>query len=76
MARFRNSEHATISDMVRGHEDKIPKHGGRPVCLSWALKGECSGACRRAEQHARYSCTTIQNLHEFMDTCGVANPQP
>ena len=75
MQRFRDSEHATISDMMRGHSPAIPTHNGQPVCLAWALRGECTGACRRSGNHVRYGRNTIQDIHGLMDTCGVAASQ-
>ena len=76
MSRFRDSGHSTINSMMSGHSADIPKHNGQQVCLTWALKGECSQGCRRANQHARYSRTTIQAIHSMMDACGVAAAQP
>ena len=75
MQRFRDSEHSTISDMMRGHNPTIPTHNGQPVCLAWALKGECTGTCRRSRNHVRYGRNTIQDIHGLMDTCGVASSQ-
>ena len=76
MSRFRDSGHSTINSMMTGHSADIPKHNGQQVCLTWALKGECSQGCRRANQHARHSRTTIQAIHSMMDACGVAAAQP
>jgi hypothetical protein len=73
--RFRDSGHATISAMMQGHDAKIPKHNGKPVCLVWALKGECSASCKRKDQHVRYPGDTAAKIHDLMTTCGVANPQ-
>ena len=56
--------------------DIIPKLNGNPLCLTWALKGECSHGCRRANQHVRYNRSTNQAIHALMDTCGVAAIQP
>ena len=56
--------------------DIIPKHNGNPVCLTWALKGECSHGCRRTNQHVRCNRSTVQAIHALMDTCGVAAVQP
>ena len=76
LQRFRDSSHATINSMMAGQSnDIIPKHSGNPVCLTWALKGECSQGCRRANQHVRYGRSTVQALHAMMDTCGVATTQ-
>ena len=77
LQRFRDSNHSTISSMMSGQSlDIIPKHNGNPVCLTWALKGECSHGCRRANQHVRYNRSTVQAIHALMDTCGVAAVQP
>ena len=77
LQRFRDSSHSTISSMMAGQSlDIIPKHNRNPVCLTWALKGECSQGCRRTNQHVRCSRNTNQALHGLMDTCGVAAAQP
>ena len=76
MTRFRDSGHSTINAMMTGHSADIPKHNGQQVCLTWALKGECSQGCRRAGQHVRYGRSTVQAIHSMMDACGVAAAQP
>ena len=75
MQRFRDSEHNTISDMMRGHNPAVPTHNGQEVCLAWALRGECTEACRRRSNHVRYGRNTVQEIHDLMDTCGVASSQ-
>ena len=46
LQRFRDSNHSTISSMMSGQSlDIVPKLNGNPVCLTWALKGECSHGC-------------------------------
>ena len=62
--------------MVQGKDVKIPEHAGKALCLTWALRGTCSTTCKRKEQHVRYSRATVTKLHEFLDKCGVPNPQP
>jgi len=76
LARFEASPHNRVSDMMSGHDVAIPKHGGKDVCLVWALKGQCSTNCSRKDQHVRYSRDTVAKIHTLMDECGVANPQP
>ena len=76
MTRFHDSGHSTINAMMTGHLADIPKHNGQQVCLTWALKGECSQGCRCASQHLRYGRATVQAIHALMDTCGVAAAQP
>ena len=73
--RFRGANHATISGLLEGHDVSIPKHSGKPVCLTWALKGSCSSACRRAANHVRYSRDTVQALHRLLTDCGVPENQ-
>ena len=75
LLRFQESGHASIQSLIAGHEGDVPKLGGDPVCLTWALKGRCSPTCRRGAQHVRYPARTISQLHGFLTTCGVANPQ-
>ena len=62
--------------MIGGKDVEIPKHAGKPVCLSWALKGACSTGCKRADTHVHYDRSVNQELHGLMDSCGVANSQP
>ena len=61
--------------MMQGQDHPIPRHGGEPVCLVWALKGECSATCKRKEQHVRYSRETTAKIHELLDTCDVGYAQ-
>ena len=75
MRRFRDSSHTTISGMMEGKEVTVPKHANKDVCLVWALKGQCSATCKRKDQHVRYSRNTTTQLHQFLDACGVPNPQ-
>ena len=75
LKRYAESGHSTISAMLQGHDVTVPKHNGNPVCLTWALKGECSTGCRRKNQHVRYARSTNQAIHALMDACGVANAQ-
>jgi hypothetical protein len=60
---------------MEGHSPTIPKHNSKPVCLAWALKGECSATCKRKEQHVRYSQAVCSKVHALLDDCGVENPQ-
>jgi len=76
LSRFANSGHSSITAMLGDHGADIPKLGDKPVCLSWAYKGECSDSCKRKAQHKVYNRGTVQALHVLMDVCGVANPQP
>ena len=75
LSRYTESGHSTISALLQGHDVTVPKHNGNPVCLTWALKGECSSGCRRKNQHVRYSRGTNQAIHALLDACGVANAQ-
>jgi hypothetical protein len=75
MDRYKESGHASITAMLGGRQLEYPKHGGKPVCMAWALKGACNGNCKRATQHVRYGQDTLKALHKFMDECGVTNPQ-
>lgn len=75
MKRFRECDHNTLSAMIGGRDIEIPKHAGKPVCLSWGIKGSCSGSCKRKDQHVRYGRSVNQKLHEFMTDCGVEDSQ-
>ena len=72
LKRFQASGHSKISDITKGHEDQIPKHGNSDVCLNWALKGKCSSKCARSQAHRDYPKTIVNQLHKFLDLCGVA----
>lgn len=74
-SRFKDSGHPNITAMVGNLQLEYPKQGGKPVCMAWALKGNCSTNCKRATQHVRYNLETVKALHKFLDDCGVANPQ-
>ena len=77
MQRFAGSGHSTINSLLNGRgSDIIPKYRNKPVCLTWALKGECTSGCRRRDQHVSYPRTTWQALDGMLDTCGVADPSP
>ena len=72
LKRFQKSGHSKISDITKGHEDQIPKHGDNDVCLNWALKGKCSSKCARSKAHRDYPKAVNTKLHKFLDLCGVA----
>ena len=76
LQRFRESEFSSIAAMMKDRDVEIPKVGDKPICLTWALKGSCSTACKRKNMHVRYSRQVNQKLHQLMDACGVANAQP
>ena len=75
LQRFRDSEFTSISAMLEGNDPEVPKHNEKPVCLTWALKGQCNGSCKRRENHVRYGRTTVQAIHQLLDQCNVPNPQ-
>ena len=62
--------------MIGGRTLDYPKHSGKAVCMSWALKGACNSNCKRIDQHVRYSAATNRAIGELMTQCGVANAQP
>ena len=72
MKRYSESGHSSINAMVQGHDVTYPKYRDKPVCLSWALKGECNEACKRKFNHVTYPTEVNKKIHELMDTCGVA----
>ena len=71
MKRYAECGHTSISSMVNGHDVTYPKHRDKPVCLSWALKGECNDACKRKFNHIPYPTEVNKKIHELMDKCGV-----
>ena len=58
--------------MMEGHKVQVPKIAGKDICLVWALKGKCSRTCKRKAQHKSYPRDVIKDIHELLDTCGVA----
>ena len=70
--RFASCGSASISHMMEGHNPTIPKHRGKEICLTWALKGGCGSTCKRKDQHVHYPPAVVQSIHEMMDACGVA----
>ena len=76
MRRYRESGHTSIKALIGDNAVEVPKIGGKEVCLSWALKGACSGNCKRKDQHRAYGCPVLQKIHDLMDACGVGNSQP
>ena len=72
LTRFRESGHPTIKAMMEGKGASIPKHQNKPVCLVWALKGECSSNCKRKDLHIRYPATVNKAIHSMLDKCEVA----
>ena len=77
MQRFSSCGHSTINSLLGGRgADIIPKYKNHAVCLTWALKGECTSGCRRRHQHVRYPRSVNQAIDAMLDTCGVADPEP
>ena len=75
LSRYRESPFNSISAMTKDKDVTIPKIGDKPVCLTWALKGACTTACRRKDAHVAYTRSVNQKLHELLDKCGVENAQ-
>jgi hypothetical protein len=67
LIRFRESGHPTIKAMMEGKNATIPKHQNKPVCLVWALKGECASNCKRKDMHIQYSTTVNKAIHSMLD---------
>ena len=72
LSRFASCGSASISHMMEGHSPTIPKHRGKEICLTWALKGACGNTCKRKEQHVHYPPAVVHSVHEMLDACGVA----
>lgn len=75
LLRYKDSGHPSITAMIGNRVLEVPKHSGKPICMTWALKGTCASNCKRKEQHVRYGGSTLTALHKFLDDCGVANSQ-
>lgn len=74
LRRFRECGHQSIKSMIGDHAVEVPKINGKEICLSWALRGSCSGNCKRKDQHKNYSRDVVQKIHALMDACSVAHP--
>ena len=62
---FQDSSHSTISSMMSGQSlDIIPKHNGNPVCLTWALKGECAHTSKQLTTTTTKSTSTSGIVNE------------
>jgi hypothetical protein len=72
LKRFEDSTFPSITALMEGHDAAIPKLGGKEVCLVWALKGKCSGTCKRKAMHKSYPRSVVTQVHALLDTCGVA----
>ena len=70
--RFRGSRFQTVSELLEAATGEEPKVNGKPVCLTWALKGSCSAKCKRGKQHTRYPPAVIKKIHHFLTDAGVA----
>ena len=71
VSRRKSSGHPTITAMMAGTPAVCPQHGGKDLCLSWSLNGQCNSGCKRKEMHKKLTAGTIQELHKFLDDCGV-----
>ena len=76
VTRFRLGGFTSIKAMMEGKDATIPSHRGKPVCLVWALKGECNATCKRKDQHIDYPATVTKAIHSMLTKCGVPDPQP
>ena len=75
LKHFCDSSYSSIMAMIEGHDVTIPDHAGKPICLTWALKGECSAMCKHKAQHVHYSPAPLTKISNLLDECGVANKQ-
>ena len=69
--RRKSSGHPTITAMMAGTPAVCPQHGGKDLCLSWCLNGQCNSGCKRKDMHKKLTTGTVQELHKFLDDCGV-----
>ena len=76
MTRYCEAGFSTITAMTGDNEVETPKHAGKEVCLSWALKGSCSATCKGKTSHVRCPRDTIKEIHKVLDACGVLSGQP
>ena len=75
LARFNNSRFDKIAQVLEAYTGEIPKHNGKPVCLTWALKGQCGRTCKRRESHQQYSRATNDKIHQILTDVGVPDQQ-
>ena len=71
LERFRGCRFNTISELSEAATTEQPKINGKPVCLTWALKGSCSSKCKRGKQHVRYPPNVIKKIHQFLTDAGA-----
>jgi len=69
--RRKSSVHPTITAMMAGTPVVCPQLGGKDLCLSWSLNGQCNSGCKRKEMHKKLTAGAVQELHKFLDDCGV-----
>ena len=60
-----------IADAVSKTTDPIPKVGSRETCLSWVFNGFCKEDCKRCAAHVPITDSMADNLHTYLDKCGV-----
>ena len=72
MRRFEDPASPSITALMEGHNVEIPKHGGKEICLVWALKGKCSSTCKRKAMHKSYPRSVVTQIHALLDACGLA----
>ena len=71
MARFSGSRFNNIKDLLEAYNGDEPKHNGKPVCLTWALKGACGRRCKRREAHVRCPATVNNKIGQLLTDAGV-----
>jgi len=75
LKRRNASGYKSLTTMMEGHQVVCPQIGGKDVCLSWALNGQCNPGCKRKDMHKKYGRNVVVALHAFLDSCGVAPTQ-
>ena len=61
-----------MSELLEAASGEEPKVNGKPVCLTWALKGTCSAKCKRGKQHIRYPPAVVKKIQQFLTDAGVS----
>ena len=71
LARFSDSRFNTIKELLDAFNGDEPKYNGKPVCLTWALKGSCGRRCKRREAHVRYPPAVNNKISQLLTDAGV-----
>jgi hypothetical protein len=74
--RYKDSGSPALGAMMGDLANKVPKNGGKEMCLSWALQGKCRLGCPRKVNHKSLGADATNRLHDFLNLCpGITAPR-